>query len=70
MFAKRDKHYPSRFGQNSQATAITNFTKPVTKNNFGPITVVKRGKIFFSFMPFPGFINVLFVQQLGWIDSL
>ena len=31
MFAERDKHYPSRFGQTSLATAITNITKPVTK---------------------------------------
>ena len=36
MFAKRDKHYPSRSGQTSLATAVTNFTKPVTKINFGP----------------------------------
>ena len=35
MFAKRDKHYPSRSGQTSLATAVTNITKPVTKNNFG-----------------------------------
>ena len=40
MFEDRDKPYPSRFGQSSQATAvtITNITKPVTKNNFGPST--------------------------------
>ena len=37
MFAKRDKHYPSRSGQTSLvATAVANITKPVTKNNFGP----------------------------------
>ena len=36
MFAKRDKHYPSRFGKTSPATAKTKFTKPVTENNFGP----------------------------------
>ena len=36
MFAKRYKHYPSRPAQTSLATAVTNITKPVTKNNFGP----------------------------------
>ena len=36
IFAERDKHYPSRSGQTSLATAVPNFTKPVTKNNFGP----------------------------------
>ena len=36
MFAERDKHYPSRSGQTSLATAVAHFTKPVTKNNFGP----------------------------------
>ena len=39
MFAKRENHYPSRSGQTGQATAVTNFTKPVTKNYFGPSTV-------------------------------
>ena len=39
-FAKSDKHYPSRSGQTSLATAVTNFTKSVTKNNFGPRTLV------------------------------
>ena len=39
MFAKKiDKHYPSRSGQTSLAAAVTNITKPVTKNNFGPST--------------------------------
>ena len=38
MFAERDKHYPSRSGQTSLATAVVNITKPVTKNNFGPST--------------------------------
>ena len=38
MFAERDKHYPSRPGQTSLATAVANITKPVTKNNFGPST--------------------------------
>ena len=36
MFAKRDKHYPSRSGQTRLATAVINFTKPVTKINSGP----------------------------------
>ena len=36
MFAERDKHYPSTSGQTSLATAVTKFTKPVTKNYFGP----------------------------------
>ena len=40
MFAERDKHYPSRSGQGSLATAITNIIKPVTKNNFGPSNVL------------------------------
>ena len=34
-FAKCDKHYPSRFGQTSLATAVTNFTKPCTSHLFG-----------------------------------
>ena len=37
MFAKRDKHYPSRSEQTSLATAVTNFTKPVAKINLGPV---------------------------------
>ena len=36
MLAERDKHYPSRSGQTSLATAVTNITKPVTKINFVP----------------------------------
>ena len=36
MFAKCDKHYHSRYGQTSLARAVTNFTKSVTKINFGP----------------------------------
>ena len=36
MLAVSDKHYPSRSKQTSLATAVTNITKPVTKNNFGP----------------------------------
>ena len=36
MFAERDKHYPSKSRHTSLATAVTNITKPVTKNNFGP----------------------------------
>ena len=39
MFAKRDKHYRSRSGQTSEATAVTNFTKPVTLINFWPSTL-------------------------------
>ena len=39
MFTELDKHYPSRFGQTSLATAVTKFTKPVTKNYFGPSTI-------------------------------
>ena len=35
-FAEHDKHYPSRSGQTSLATAVANITKPVKKNNFGP----------------------------------
>ena len=42
MFSKRDKHYSSRSGQTSLATAVRNFTKPVTKNNFGPSKVVPQ----------------------------
>ena len=42
MFAKRDKHYPSRSGQTSLATAETNFTKPITKINSGPSKVCKH----------------------------
>ena len=38
LFAKGDKHYPSRSGQTTLATAVTNITKPVTNNNFGPST--------------------------------
>ena len=36
MFAKHDKHYPSRSGQTSLATAVANITKPVTKIHSGP----------------------------------
>ena len=34
MFAECNKHYPSRFGQTSLATAVTNFTKPRTSHFF------------------------------------
>ena len=34
-FAERDKHYPSRSGQTSLATAGANFTKPRTSHFFG-----------------------------------
>ena len=44
MFAKRDKHYPSRSGQTSLATAVTDFTKPVTKINSGPSTCISKAK--------------------------
>ena len=40
MFAECDKHYPSRSGQTSLATAVTNITKPVTNINFMPGTVL------------------------------
>ena len=39
MLAESDKHYPSRSRQTSLATAVADFTKPVTKNYFGPGTV-------------------------------
>ena len=38
MFTKRDEHYPSRSGQTSVATAVTDNTKPVIKINSGPST--------------------------------
>ena len=47
MFAERDKHYPSRSGQTSLATAVANITKPVTKNNFGPSTFLFKMIYFF-----------------------
>ena len=34
MHAECDKHYPSRPGQTSLVTAVTNINKPVTKINF------------------------------------
>ena len=37
-FAKCDKHYPSRSGLTSLATAVTNFTKPRTSHFFGLCT--------------------------------
>ena len=46
MFAECDKHYPSRSGQTSLATAVTNITKPVTKNNFGPSILQMRSSSF------------------------
>ena len=39
MFAECDKHYPSRSGQTTLATAIINFTKPVTKINSGLVDI-------------------------------
>ena len=49
MFAEHNKHYPSRSGQTSLAKAIANITKPVTKNNFGPSSVIgqKVGNILY-----------------------
>ena len=38
MFVEHDKHYPSTSGQTSLTRAVTNFTKPVTKDNFRPST--------------------------------
>ena len=32
------KHYPGRARQNSEGTAVTNFTKPRTKKFFHPCT--------------------------------
>ena len=43
MISECDKHYPSRSGQTSLATAVPNITKPVTKNNFGPSTLRSGG---------------------------
>ena len=41
MFAEHDKHYPSRSGQTSLATAVTNITKPVTREFIsGPVFAV------------------------------
>ena len=37
-----DKHYASRSGQTSPATAVANITKPVTKINFGPGTLSQK----------------------------
>ena len=34
MFAECDKHYPSRSGQTSLATAVANITKPRTSHFF------------------------------------
>jgi len=39
-FAKCDKHYPSRSGQTSLATAVANFTKPRTSHFFDLCTAV------------------------------
>ena len=38
-FAKCDKHYPSRSGQTSLATAVANFTKPRTSHFFDLCTM-------------------------------
>ena len=47
MFAERDKHYPSRSGQTSLATAVANITKPVTKYNFGPSSITGPNEYFY-----------------------
>ena len=62
MFARRDKHYPCRSGQTSLATAVAKFTKPVTKNYFGPSTFKihredKIGVDFFSTIFSPSSFN-------------
>ena len=52
MFAERDKHYPGRSGPTSLATAVTNITKSVTKNDFGPITEIsKKAWLFAKLQP-------------------
>ena len=42
MLAERDKNYPSRSGQPSLATAVTNFPKPVKKIIFGPSIIISN----------------------------
>ena len=54
MFAERDKYYPSRSGQTSLVTAVTNITKPVTKINFGPSTSCLRSKFNLEGFNLPG----------------
>ena len=54
MFAEgdnTDKHYPIRSGQTSLSAAVTNITKPVTKNNFGPSTQ-KQNHLSFQLLSF------------------
>ena len=49
MFAKCDKHCPSRSGQIILATAVTKLTKPVTKINFGPSISPRKIEIYQTF---------------------
>ena len=44
-FAKCDKHYPSRSGQNSLATTIANFTKPRTSHFFDLCTIASENTL-------------------------
>ena len=56
-FAKCDKHYPSRSGQTSLATAVANFTKPRTSHFFDLCTkrlreiLLVSTKCRYSFLP-------------------
>ena len=52
MFAECDKHYPSRSGQTSLATAVANFTKPRTSHFFDLCT--------------PSFLSTLQLQSKIW----
>ena len=54
LFAKCDKHYPSRYGQTSLATAVANFTKPCTSHFFDLCTPNVP-----CFMKYPGKCPVL-----------
>ena len=53
IFAKCDKHYPSRSRQTGPAIAVANFTKHVTKINFGPSSDHTKPQwvIIFYFLP-------------------
>ena len=44
-FAKCDKHYPSRSGQTSLATAVANFTKPRTNHFFDLCSPFRRARL-------------------------
>ena len=63
MFAEGDKYYPSRSGQTSLATAVKNITKPVTKNNFGPSTLLPKDGIREWHLSFLAFLVVLCVPD-------